>query len=449
MFASAAIARMVARSNPDSANRCRAAARITALVSAEDLRMPTSVGQQVLTWRRNARIVDANKRWHSEEGDKMYDTDVLIVGAGPSGLTLAASLVKKGVATTVVDRQPAGANTSRAAVVNARTLEVLEDLDVARRLVKEGIKAPRFSIRDRARTLIPIDFSELPTDYPYSLMVPQSTTEKLLLDRLVELGGSVLRPKTLSSITQDADGVTATFDDGDTIRARYAVGADGIHSTVREQAGIGFEGGAYGESFMLADVRLTGEVPLDEVILFWAKEGLTVVAPLPGDIFRIVAPVADAPEEPSALYVQQILDSRGPGAGRMVVTDVIWGSRFRIHHRVADTYRTGRLLLSGDAAHVHSPAGGQGMNLGIQDAVALADALAGVLGGAPESTLDDYSAARRPIAQQVVEMTDRLTRLATLPRAARPVRNAAIGMAGRIPAVRRALAMRLSGLVYR
>ena len=379
----------------------------------------------------------------------MFDTDVLIIGAGPSGLTLAASLVKNGIATTVVDRQAAGANTSRAAVVNARTLEVLEDLDVAGRLVKKGIKAPRFSIRDRARTLIPIDFSELPTDYPYSLMVPQSTTEKLLLDRLVQLGGSVIRPKMLTSITQGADAVTATFDDGDIILARYAVGADGIHSTVREQAGIGFEGGVYGESFVLADVRLSGEAPADEVILFWAKAGLTVVAPLPGDIFRIVAPVADAPEQPSAQYIQQILDSRGPGAGRMVVTDVIWGSRFRIHHRVADTYRAGRLLLSGDAAHVHSPAGGQGMNLGIQDAVALADALAGVLGGAPDGTLDDYSAVRRMIAQQVVEMTDRLTRLATLPRVARRVRNAAIGLAGRVPFVRRALAMRLSGLVYR
>ncbi len=379
----------------------------------------------------------------------MYDTDVLIVGAGPSGLTLAASLVNKGVATSVVDRQAAGANTSRAAAVNARTLEVLEDLEVAGRLVKEGIQAPRFSIRDRARTLIPIDFSDLPTDYPYSLMAPQSTTERLLLDRLVELGGSVIRPKTLTSITQGADAVTATFDDGDVIRARYAVGADGIHSTVREQAGIGFEGGAYAESFALADVRLTGEAPVDEVILFWAKAGLTVVAPLPGDIFRIVAPVADAPEQPSAQYIQQILDSRGPGAGQMVVTDVIWGSRFGIQHRVADTYRAGRLLLCGDAAHVHSPAGGQGMNLGIQDAVALADALAGVLGGAPDSALDEYSAARRPIAQQVVEMTDRLTRLATLPRALRPVRNAAGGLAGRVPSVRRALAMRLSGLVYR
>ena len=379
----------------------------------------------------------------------MYETDVLIIGAGPSGLTLAASLVKMGIATTVVDRQPAGANTSRAAVVNARTLEVLDDLDVSRRLVKEGIQAPRFTIRDGRRTLIPVDFSVLPTEFPYSLMVPQATTERLLLDRLTELGGTVIRPKTLTSVTQDGDGVTAAFDDGEAITARYVVGADGIHSTVRKQAGIGFEGGVYEESFTLADVRLRGEAPVDEVILFWAKAGLTVVAPLPGDIYRIVAPVHDAPDEPSAAFIQQILDDRGLGAGRMIVTDVVWGSRFRIHHRVADSYRAGRLLLVGDAAHVHSPAGGQGMNLGIQDAVALADALAAVLAGAPDTVLDDYSAARRPIAQQVVEMTDRLTRLATLPRALRPIRNVAIGMAGRIPPVQRALAWRLSGLVYR
>jgi 2-polyprenyl-6-methoxyphenol hydroxylase-like FAD-dependent oxidoreductase len=379
----------------------------------------------------------------------MYDTDVLVIGAGPSGLTLATSLVNKGVATTVVDAQPAGANTSRAAVVNSRTLEVLEGLDVSRRLVKEGVQAPRFTIRDGSRTLIPVDFSALPTDYAYSLMVPQATTERLLVDRLTELGGTVIRPKTLTSVVQDADGVTATFSDGDVIRARYVVGADGIHSTVREQAGIGFEGDVYQESFTLADVRLRGDVPADEVILFWAKAGLTVVAPLPGDIFRIVAPVPDAPEEPSAEFIQRLLDERGLGVGRMVVIEVIWGSRFRIHHRVADTYRAGRLLLAGDAAHVHSPAGGQGMNLGIQDGVALADALAAILGGAPDSVLDEYSLARRPIAQQIVEMTDRLTRLATLPRALRPVRNVAISAVGRIPAVQRALAMRLSGLVYR
>ncbi len=378
-----------------------------------------------------------------------YDTGVLVVGAGPSGLTLAASLVKRGIATTVVDRQPAGANTSRAAVVNARSLEVLEGLDVARRLVKEGVEAPRFSIRDGARTLVPIDFSTLPTAYPYSLMVPQSTTERLLLERLIELGGSVVRPKTLTTVEQDADGVTATFDDGDVIRARYVVGADGMHSTVREQAGIGFHGGAYEQSFILADVRLAGEAPADEVLLYWATAGLTVVAPLPGDVYRIVAPVEDAPESPSAAFIQEILDTRGPGKGRMVVTELIWGSRFRIHHRVADTYRAGRLLLTGDAAHVHSPAGGQGMNLGIQDAVALSEALAGVLAGGADSLLDEYSAARRPIARDVVTITDRLTRLATLPRVLRPLRNAVFSVVGRIPAANRALAWRLSGLVYR
>lgn len=378
----------------------------------------------------------------------MYDTDVLVIGAGPTGLALAASLAARGIATTVVDQQAAGSNTSRAAVVNARSLEVLEHLDVARRLVKEGVEAPLFTIRDRGRTLIPIDFSGLPTAYRYSLMVPQSTTERLLLERLEELGGSVQRPRTVTSVEQDADGVTATFDDGQIIRARYAVGADGIRSIVREQAGIDFEGSVYDESFVLADVRLTGDAPHEEVILYWATAGLTVVAPLPDGTYRLVAPVADAPEEPSADFVQQILDTR-VGAGRLTVTDVIWGSRFRVHHRVADTFRAGRLLLAGDAAHVHSPAGGQGMNLGIQDAVALAEALAAVLAGAPESVLDEYSDIRRPIAKDVVAMTDRLTRLATLPRAARPIRNAVIGILGRVPSVRLALARRLSGLVYR
>ena len=378
-----------------------------------------------------------------------YDTDVLVVGAGPTGLTLAASLIERGIATVIVDSRAAGGHTSRAAAINARTLEVLEGLDVTRRLVKEGIPAPRFTIRDRSRTLMDLDFSGLTTDYPYTLLIPQNVTEKLLSDRLLELGGTVLRPKKLTSVAEDADGVTATFDDGASIRARYLVGADGIHSTVREQAGIGFQGGAYEESFVLADVNLRGEAPVEEVILFWATAGLTVVAPLPNGTYRIVAPVVDAPENPSAEFIQGVLDERGLGAGRMVVTDVVWGSRFRIHHRVADTYRAGRLLLAGDAAHVHSPAGGQGMNLGIQDAVALADALTSVLSGGLETLLDEYSAARRPIALGVVALTDRLTRLATLPRVLRPVRNAAIGLAGRVPAVRRTLAMRLSGLIYR
>ncbi|MCG5430919.1 FAD-dependent oxidoreductase [Mycobacterium sp. MYCO198283] len=378
----------------------------------------------------------------------MYDTDVLVVGAGPTGLTVAAALAARGRAVVVVDQQTAGANTSRAAAINARTLEVLDDLDVSRRLVTQGRPLPRFSIRDHRRTLMTLDFSVLPTSFPYTLGIPQSVTEALLHERLVELGGGLSRPRTVRTVAQDAAGATATFDDGDRLRARYVVGADGMHSRVRDQAGIGFGGGAYAESFVLADVRLTGDAPADEVILFWARAGLTVLAPLPDGVHRVVAPVPDAPEQVSAGFVQALLDERGLGAGRLVVTEVVWSSRFRIHHRVADTYRAGRLLLAGDAAHVHSPAGGQGMNLGIQDAVVLAEALAAALGG-DETLLDIYSAARRPVAQQVVSLTDRLTRLATLPAAARPVRNLLIGVAGHSPRVRRTLTWRLSGLVYR
>ena len=222
-----------------------------------------------------------------------------------------------------------------------------------------------------------------------------------------------------------------------------------MHSTVREQAGIGFAGGEFAESFVLADVRVSGEAPRDEVILFYAEHGFNVLAPLPDDIFRIVAPTPDAPPEPSAAFVQQLLDTRAFGPGRTQVTELLWGTRFRIHHRVAERYRAGRVLLAGDAAHVHSPAGGQGMNLGITDAVALAAALSDVLHGGPETALDAYGSSQRQRAEQVLKLTGRLTRMATLPPPLRPVRNSAVRLAAHVPAVRRQLAFQLSGLVYR
>jgi 2-polyprenyl-6-methoxyphenol hydroxylase-like FAD-dependent oxidoreductase len=222
-----------------------------------------------------------------------------------------------------------------------------------------------------------------------------------------------------------------------------------MNSTVRQQAGIGFTGGQFAESFTLADVRLAGEAPTDEVILFYAHDGLTVLAPLPGGIWRVVAPIADAPATPSVEFAQKLLDTRGFGPGRTTVTGLVWGSRFRIHHRVADSYRSGRLLLAGDAAHVHSPAGGQGMNLGITDAVALAGALDDVLHGGPDTALDAYCAAQRQRAQQVLTLTGRLTKISTLPRPLRPIRNSVMRLAAHVPAVRRQLAWRLSGLVYR
>lgn len=377
------------------------------------------------------------------------DTDVLIVGAGPTGLTLAAALLSRGVQVVLIDRQAAGANTSRAAVIHARTLEVLEPLGVAERLVALGVHARRFTIRDRDRVLVPIGFSELPTRYPYTLMVSQAVTEQVLLQRLAELGGRVLRPHPLVALRQDPDGVEARLDDGRTLRARFLVGCDGMHSAVREGMGIGFAGGSYGESFLLADVRLAGGVPTDEVILYFSPRGMAVVAPLPDGVHRIVAPVDDAPERPDARFVQALLDERGPVREPVRVRgEPIWGSRFRVHHRIADRYRAGRVLLAGDAAHVHSPAGGQGMNMGILDAMRLADALEKALGG-DLPALDAYGDERRPIAQQVVGLADRLTRLATVPPALRGLRNGVLRTLAMLPPVRRTLAWRLSGLAYR
>lgn len=377
-----------------------------------------------------------------------FDTDVLIVGAGPAGLTLATALAARGVKLMLIDRQAEGANTSRAAVVHAHTLEALEALQISARLVERGVQAQRFTIRDRDRVLVPIGFDQLPTRYPYTLMVSQAVTESVLLERLRELGGQVMRPRVVTDVRQDEAGATATLDDGRQLRARYVVGTDGMHSTVRERAGIGFTGGIYGESFLLADARLTGGVPHDEVILYFSPAGLVVVAPLPGGAHRIVATVADAPEHPDAGYLQALLDARGPESERAVVRDVLWGSRFRVHHRLADAYRAGRVLLAGDAAHVHSPAGGQGMNVGIVDALVLADALSEALAG-NEAALEAYGTMRRPVACQVIALADRLTRMATARPWLRAARNLLLRTLSRLPMVRHQLAWRLSGLVYR
>lgn len=379
---------------------------------------------------------------------KDYDADVLIVGAGPAGLTLAAALQSRRIAHLVIDRQAEGHNSSRAAVVHARTLEVLEPLQVAQRLVARGLQARRFTIRDRDRVLVPIGFARLPTRYPYTLMVSQAVTEQILLERLTELGGHVARPLALVDLAQDELGVNALLSDGQRLRTRYVVGADGMHSTVRERARIGFSGGSYDESFVLADIRAAGELPHDEVILYFSPAGMVVVAPLPDGVHRVVATVDEAPEHPDANFVQALLDTRGPQARPARVREVLWGSRFRVHHRVADDYRAGRVLLAGDAAHVHSPAGGQGMNAGILDAMALAEALQRALSGDAQA-LDAYTAQRRPVAQQVVALADRLTRLATAPRLLRPLRNLVLRTLASLPPMRRNLAWRLSGLVYR
>ncbi|MER7733184.1 FAD-dependent monooxygenase [Streptomyces erythrochromogenes] len=372
-------------------------------------------------------------------------TEVAVVGAGPTGLALAVTLAGAGIDFVLLDRQAEGANTSRAAVVHARTLEVLDELDpsgaLTADLVGRGVPVSRFRIRDGARPLAAVDFDRLPTAHPYTLMVPQYETEAVLLRRLRALGGDVHRPYEVTGVVQDANGATLTTATGETLRAAYVVGADGMHSAVRTAAGIAFEGSAYEESFVLADVAMDWAPGPGEVSLVFGTAGLTVIAPLPGGRYRIVATVAEAPAEPDLAFVRALLDERVPG--RAAVRELIWSSRFRIHHRVADRYRAGRLLLAGDAAHVHSPAGGQGMNTGIQDGYALGRALAG-------GDLDGYEAARRPVALRVVALTHRMTRVATTrSRAVRAVRNALLPVLARIPALRMRLATELAELRYR
>ena len=374
------------------------------------------------------------------------DTEVLIVGAGPAGLTAAVVLTQLGHRVTVVDSQAEGANTSRAAVVHPHTLELLEPYGVSENLVERGLHTPTFAIRDRDNLLIAVPFDRLTTRYPYTLMISQAETESFLVKRLRELGGEVLRPATVTGLSQDSDGVDISFVDGQRMRARYVIGADGMHSTVREQAGIAFAGGTYGESFTLADVRLHGGVPENEVILYFSPAGLVVVAPLPDGKYRIVATVDEAPQHPDVAFVQRLLDERGPKAHPALVDEVLWGSRFRVHHRVAAQFRDRRILLAGDAGHVHSPAGGQGMNLGIEDAVSLGECLSRVLAGESDRVLDEYAASRKHTAERVVALASRLTELATASPRRRPIRNVVMRLAGKVPAVRSQLAMRLSGL---
>jgi 2-polyprenyl-6-methoxyphenol hydroxylase-like FAD-dependent oxidoreductase len=378
------------------------------------------------------------------------ETEVLIVGAGPTGLALAAELTRRGIDPVIIDRQAAGANTSRACVVHARTLEVLEPLGESTDLLALGVKVPIFRIRDRDRILITVDFSEIDSPYPFTLMCPQDRIERSLLSRLQNAGGGVVRPCRLVGCKPSASHVEAEVEiDGAVraIKAKWLIGCDGMHSSVRDLTGVAFVGAAYQESFVLADVRMEWPLSRKEVTLFYAPDGLAVVAPLPDDHFRIVATVDDAPESPSADFMQALLDRRGPTTDQGRIRDVVWSSRFHIHHRVAKHLRQGRILLCGDAAHVHSPAGGQGMNTGIQDSISLGAALAMTLADDDESRLENWANDRHRIASDVVRMTDRLTRMATMKsRAGQNLRNAAVALAGHIPLVRAALARQLAEL---
>ena len=353
--------------------------------------------------------------------------DVLVVGAGPVGLTLASELARHGQRCRLVDRLARPSPYCRAIGVTPRTLEVWDDMGIAREMIGAGlwIRGLRSVIQGRPPMDVTVDSSGLPYG---PLGLPQYETERILIRHLARSGILVERGVTLSGLRQGADrvSVSLTHADGSVEEAdfRHVVGCDGAHSAVRRALGIGFEGDAMPMAFMLGDVRIGWDLPYGMTFRALrmneaAPPDIFVAVPLPEHgRYRItmVAPPSLAPAGGSAHGIQG--ETAGPGLHhlqavadtllpeRPVLSDLRWSSIFRISMRLATHYRQGRVFIAGDAAHIHPPTGGQGMNTGIQDAYNLAWKLALVLdGAAPEALLDSYEAERRPVGADVVART--------------------------------------------
>lgn len=349
----------------------------------------------------------------------MDTTDVLIVGAGPTGLTLACDLARRGVAHRVVERAREPSSASRAKTVQPRSIEVAGDLGIAGRVLDIGaVHIPtRHYDRDRVTSEAveaAVGVSPSPAvPYPAPVWISQPHVEGALRDRLAELGGRVEFGMALTGLGQDADGVTVTLGTGERIRARYVVGCDGGRSTVRGLTGLTLEGTSYGtHRWYLGDVRLDGLERGRQHVWMSSADGVLSLFPLPGtEIWQFQASIPagdDDPAEPSLELYRKIFADRA-GVPGVALTDAGWLSLYRVNVCMVDHYREGRVLLAGDAAHIHSPGGGQGMNTGIQDAYNLGWKLAAVLAGAPATLLDTYEAERLPVARAVLaDSTDKM-----------------------------------------
>ncbi|MEU8434180.1 FAD-dependent monooxygenase [Streptomyces sp. NPDC029216] len=334
------------------------------------------------------------------------DADVVIAGAGPTGLMLACELRLAGADVLVVERLAERTGESRAGGIHSRTLEVLDQRGILDRFLAEGEPQPVGHFSG-----LYLDFDESESRHPYPLMILQSAIERLLEERAAELGVRVRRSAAVSGIRQDEDGVTVELDTADaadaTLRARYLVGCDGGRSTVRKLAGIGFPGTEATMTALIGDVELPG-LPEDYVWVRRTPGGdYSAIAFEPG-WYRVITSeydrVADR-DEPATF--EQLRESLVRVAGTdFGMRAPRWVSRFNDAARQADRYRKGRVLLAGDAAHIHFPAGGQGLNMGVQDAVNLGWKLGSVVRGrAPESLLDSYHAERHPVGERVLHNT--------------------------------------------
>jgi 2-polyprenyl-6-methoxyphenol hydroxylase-like FAD-dependent oxidoreductase len=345
------------------------------------------------------------------------DVQVLIVGAGPTGLVLAIWLTRLGVTVRIIDKTAEPGTTSRALAVAARTLELYRQVGMADPLVEGGVKVPgaNFWVQGAKVARLPLDrLGEGLTPFPFALIFPQDAHERVLVERLEALGVTVERRTELVRFDQEGDGVHATLRRADgaeeTCEASYLAGCDGAHSTVREALAVGFPGGTYSDIFYVADVEGSGPATNGEIHVDLGRSDFLAVFPLKGTgRVRLVGTVVERPaDEHDKLTFDDVRD-RVTGHLQFAIDKVNWFSTYHVHHRVAAKFRGGRAFLLGDAAHIHSPVGGQGMNTGIGDAVNLSWKLAAVLnGGEAESLLDTYEPERIGFARRLVATTDRV-----------------------------------------
>lgn len=343
--------------------------------------------------------------------------DVLIAGAGPTGLVLALWLAHQGVKVAVVDKAAQPGTTSRAMAVQARTLELYRQLGLADETIAAGKRniALNMWVRGKRRARLSFqDAGEKLTPYPFVLVYPQDLHEQLLLRHLEQAGVRVQRPVELVAFEDREDYVVARLRDPDgglhECEARFLAGCDGASSTVRQQLGAGFPGGTYAHVFYVADVQAAGVAADGEVHVSLETSDFVIMLPYTDTgRGRLVGTVHGAHAGATGPYTFDDVGHSALASLGLRVDQVHWFSTYRVHHRVTSHYRSGQVFLVGDAAHVHSPAGGQGMNTGIGDAVNLAWKLAAVVHHeAPDSLLDSYETERLAFARKLVDTTDRM-----------------------------------------
>ena len=385
---------------------------------------------------------------------------VLVVGAGPVGLTTAAELARRDVPVRIIEKRARPSTRSKALVVHARTLELLDGLGAADELVRRGYTSPGIDFSSDADKPLRASMYRLQTRYPFILILPQAETEAVIENRLNGLGVRVERGRELVGFDQDADGVLATIRDADgggaeeRIEVGYLVGADGSRSVVRERLGIPFEGRSYEWTAFLGDCRVEGHHAEGGTEQHSNGRGLAFIVPFEDGSHRFVTIDRKYQGGPrrTDLSLNELRESASAILGKpLTLRDPVWLTRWGASLKIADRYRDRRVFLAGDAAHTHSPAGGQGMNTGVQDAFNLGWKLAGVAAGImPPSLLDTYEAERRPVGERVLKTSDRLIRslLLTNP-VLRGLRELAVRALLPVPAVQKALASNLSGIGVR